>query len=129
MSTWRLRHDWHDGATVNGARLATCRACGALRATTDAGSIFVRRVEDEAERVRTSEPPCIAPRRRPVGKSEQQQQAFAFLEAMRAGVVRHVPSTPEQLAAAFADEVTCERCGGEQRRSLRCALCGWHRLA
>lgn len=129
MSTWRLHHDWHDGARINGARLATCRACGTLRATSDAGAVYVRRVEDETERVRTIEPPCVAPTRRQVPKSEAQQQAFAFLEAMRARVARHVPATAAQRAEAFADEVTCERCGIEQRAALRCALCGWHRLA
>ena len=129
MSTWRLHHDWHQGARINGAQLATCRACGALRATSEAGTVYVRRVEDEAERVRTLEPPCIAPTRRQLGKSEAQQQAFAFLEAMRAGVMRHVPATAEQRAAEFAGEVRCERCGLEQRASLRCAGCRWHKLA
>jgi len=131
--TFRLRHEWHRGARVNGAQLWTCEHCGTLRAddvgAAAGGTVYLRRVEDEAERVRTKEPPCLAPTRRPVPKSEQQQQAFAFLEAMRAGVARHVPVTAAQRAEAFADEVTCERCGIEQRAALRCASCGWHRLA
>lgn len=115
---------------MNGAQLATCRACGTLRATAEDGrATFLRRVEDEAERVRTLEPPCIAPTRRQVQRSDEQQQAFAFLEAMRARVARHVPASREQLAATFADEVACERCGVEQRAAHRCASCGWFRLS
>lgn len=127
--TFHVAHDWRNGARVNGAQLATCAHCGVLRATVGAQSTYFRRVEDEAERVRTLEPPCLAPTRRPVPRTDAQQQAFAFLESMRAGKVRHIPATEEQRAEAFADEVACERCGIEQRAALRCASCGWHRLA
>lgn len=121
---WRLRHEWTIGARVNGAQLATCVHCGTLRAADDRGVRFFRRVQDEAERVRALEPPCLAPRetRRPL--PTEQQQAFAFLEGIRKAKHRHIPATPEQVASALASIVVCRICAQDVRAGERCEACG-----
>lgn len=122
--SFRLRHEWKDGARVNGAQLALCPHCEALRVELEPGRFrYVRRVELEAERVRDTEPPCLSPLRRPARRSETQQQLFAFIEGMRAATAPHIPATGEQLAAALASLTTCRKCGCEYGREDRCPDC------
>ena len=71
--TFRLRHEWRPGVALPdggaaalgrvevGALLATCGHCEALRVEDAAGVTFLRRCEDEAERVTRIEPPCLSP--------------------------------------------------------------------
>lgn len=123
--SFRPRHDWHRGARVNGAQLWTCEHCGALRVDEPAGTVYVRRVENEDERVRAKEPPCLAPLRRPKPVPAEQQQAFDFLESLRTRQPRRIEATPEQRAAWEAEQVECKRCGVEQRAAARCCSCRW----
>lgn len=122
--SWRLRHEWRDGATVNGARLATCVHCGTLRAVDERGARFIRRVQNEDERVRTDEPPCLAPREAHKTIPTAQQQAFAFLEGIRTAKHRHIPASAAQVAEALASIVTCRVCEAEVRTDERCQACG-----
>ncbi len=71
--TFQLRHDWHDGARVNGAQLATCANCETLRV--ELGTVegmrvhYIRRVleppnrpeQDPLARVTLEAPRCISP--------------------------------------------------------------------
>lgn len=60
--TFRLRHDFKDGASILGMQLATCMHCETLRVTLpNAAPHFIRRAKVESERVRDAEPPCTSP--------------------------------------------------------------------
>ena len=69
--TWSLHHEWSPGAYINGAQLATCRHCGALRVTQPWGSSYIRPKMAQGKRVTDREPVCVelpkprTPRRRP----------------------------------------------------------------
>lgn len=59
--TFRLRHEWTEGALLPGAALATCSYCETLRVTEGSGVTFIRRKLLDEERVSAVEPPCVAP--------------------------------------------------------------------
>lgn len=70
--TFRLRHEWTEGARLPAvaaahppqvdrpaASLASCRGCGLLRVVEGDRVAFVRRRAD-AQRVTVEEPPCVS---------------------------------------------------------------------
>jgi len=62
--TFKLAHDFVEGATFLGLRLASCKDCGALRVIDDraAGRVtWIRRASIEEERIRELAPPCVPP--------------------------------------------------------------------
>lgn len=59
--TFRLRHEWVQGATINGVTLATCAHCETLRSAEEKQVVHIRRKVDEDERVTVAEPRCISP--------------------------------------------------------------------
>lgn len=57
--TFQVRHDWHKGATIAGAELATCAHCQTLRVTESPTVHYVKREAQEDRRVLRAEPPCV----------------------------------------------------------------------
>jgi hypothetical protein len=63
---FRLRHEFVEGAALPdgrggiGAQLSVCEECETLRVSEASGVTFIRRKEEEAERVSSKEPPCIS---------------------------------------------------------------------
>ncbi len=60
--TFRLRHEFTDGAVVNGSKLGTCPHCATLRVVDLASGVahFIRRAIEPQRVIDGPEPPCIS---------------------------------------------------------------------
>lgn len=116
--TFRLRHEWREGAVVNGSKLSSCKHCETTRVHHLAsGKVhFLRAVAEKfahMDRVFEREPPCVSPR----------IQHMPF---------RAVPVSTKELAKRLRTEsgsltpgqvcVECQRKYGEPDP---CEVCDW----